>query len=119
MSATQSKPGPPNWNKAETYRSWLGKTTEKSAGATLIELGITVAEAESRASIPGTCSRCRGYRNPRNSNAQCPNVFCSDQCEQEFVRAAVATLSIDDCVRIHGRLEALLMNVEEPAANEW
>ena len=111
MSAIQSKQERLSSNKVEAYGSWLGKVTS----ATAIELGIALAGAESRPPIPGSCSRCRNYRNPLNSTAQCPNVFCSEQCEQEFVRLALASLTVEDCIRIHERLETLLMRVDELA----
>lgn len=86
-----------------------------SAASALIELGIALAAAESSTPIPGQCSKCRGYRNPQYSTAQFRNIFCSKECEHEFVRAAVASLSIDDCIRIHQRLEALVTRAEAAA----
>lgn len=102
-------------NKVGANGSGLERTTGKAIGATVIELGIALAGAESRPPIPGSCSRCRSYRNPLNSTAQCPNVFCSEQCEQEFVHAALASLTVEDCIRMHERLETLLMRVEKLA----
>jgi hypothetical protein len=111
MSATQFKQSPVGPSKVEEHRSSLGQ----SAAATLIELGIAFAAAESSAEIPGMCSHCRAPRTPQRSTAQCPNVFCSEECEQEFVRAALASLTIEDCIRIHGRLETLLTGAEAAA----
>jgi hypothetical protein len=111
MSATQSKPRPLGSSKVEDHRSSLGN----SGAATLIELGIAFAAAESSAHIEGSCSHCRAPRNPLRSTAQCPNVFCSEECEQDFVRAALASLTIEDCMRIHKRLESLLMGTQEAA----
>lgn len=113
MSAIQSEQERLSSNKVGANGSRL--ETGKAAGATVIELGIALAGAESKPPIPGSCSRCRSYRNPLNSTAQCPNVFCSEQCEQEFVRAALASLTLEDCIRMHGRLETLLMHDEELA----
>ena len=111
MSATQSKQQPLGSSRSDDYSSSLGT----SAAAKLIELGIALAASESGAALPGQCSRCRSHRNPKYSTAQYPNVFCSELCEQEFVRAAVASLTIEDCIRIHGRLETLLMRAEAAA----
>ncbi len=87
----------------------------KSAGATLIEIGIALAGAESSPAIPGLCSRCRSGRNAQSSTSHYPNVFCSEQCEQEFIRTALASLTLEDCIRMHGRLDNLLMRAQELA----
>jgi len=33
-----------------------------------------------------------------------PNVFCSQVCEREFFRTALASVSLQDCSRVYGRL---------------
>ena len=68
-----------------------------------------LAEAASGTPTSGLCSRCRNYQNPRTSTAQCRNLFCSQQCEQEFVRMALASLTLEDCICIQERLETLLI----------
>jgi hypothetical protein len=88
----------------------------KSTGATVIELGITLAGAESRIATPGCCLRCRGSQDPQSSTSQYPNVFCSEHCEREFIRTAFASLTLEDCIRMHERLRNLLMPAQEPAA---
>jgi hypothetical protein len=112
MSAIQFKPEP-SLDKGEPHTS--GMDMGKSAGATLIELGVALADAEPTLATPGLCSRCRSGRNAQSSSAQYPNVFCSEQCEQEFIRAALASLTLEDCVRIHRRLENLLAHAQESA----
>jgi hypothetical protein len=114
MSAIQFKPEPSS-DRGEIHRSRAARSMGKSAGATLIELGITLAGGGSSPAIPGLCSRCRSGRNVQSSSAQYPSVFCSEQCEQEFIRTALASLTLEDCIRIHGRLEDLLMHAPEPA----
>ena len=89
--------------------SWPKDRLERSAGSTVVELGAAIATAEARLSIHGVCSQCRRQHNPQSSSAQCTNVFCSQLCEQAFVRAALASLSVEDCVHMHRRLETLLM----------
>lgn len=89
--------------------------TSNSPAATVVELGISLAHAELSGSIPGLCSRCRSNRDPRRSTSHYPKVFCSERCEQEFIRIALASLTLDDCIRMHSRLESLL-NTAEPAA---
>jgi hypothetical protein len=96
------------------HEDHTNERTFRGATATLIELGIALARAESSSPVPGRCLRCVSYRNPKNSTAQCPNVFCSEKCEQEFVRAALGALTIEDCIRIHGRLEMLLTGSGKP-----
>ena len=83
--------------------------SEKSAGTKVMDLSIALAAAESRPPIPGKCSRCQSYRNPQNSTANYSSVFCSKECEQEFVRTALAGITLEDCVRMHRRLENFLM----------
>jgi len=113
MSASQPKE-PVSSNKVETHRLWLGKSLANSAAAMLIELGITLAGAESSAPISGLCSRCGAHRDPQSSTVRYPNVFCSEPCEQEFVRAALGSLTLGDCIRIQHRLETLLMGTQKP-----
>ena len=104
-------------DKGEIRRSWPGMTVAgKSAGATVIELGITLCGAESSIPTPGWCLRCRGSQDPQRSRSQFPNVFCSKHCEQEFICTALASLTLEDCIRMHERLGNLLMPAQEPAA---
>lgn len=117
MPALQTKEEIINSGKREVRQSWLERAIKgKSAGATLIELGAMLAATEFRESLPGSCSRCRGWRDPRRSTAQFPDVFCSETCEQEFVRAALGSLTAEDCVRMQDRLERLLPDAEGSAA---
>jgi len=88
----------------------------KSAGATVIELAITLAGAESRIATPGWCLRCRVSQDPQRSTSQYPNVFCSERCEQEFICTALASLTLEDCIRMHERLGTLLMPAQKTAA---
>ena len=110
MSAITFKQGS-GPNTDESRRSWFAWATERSTGARLIELGKTLADAEFSIT-PGLCFRCRGSHDPQRSTAQYPNVFCSEHCEQEFIRTALAALTLQDCVRMHRRLETLLMHAQ-------
>jgi hypothetical protein len=113
MSGIQHKQELISSDRGENRRSLSGSVMGKySAGATLIQLGIALAGAESSASIPGLCSHCRSH-NAQCSTAQYPHVFCSEQCERKFICAALASLTLKDCIRIHERLENLL--IQEPA----
>ena len=103
MSAIQSS------SRFENQTPGLGK----SAAETLIELGIALAGAECRAPVRGFCSHCWGPQSPHSATTQWPNVFCSEDCEQAFVRAALASLTVEDCIRMHGRLETLLTGTQE------
>lgn len=90
-----------------TPKSWIWKVLEESAGSILIELGIAPADMGPSALVPGLCSRCQSDREPQNSTAQYPDIFCSEKCEQAFIRSAVASLTVEDCIRMQSRLEAL------------
>jgi len=82
----------------------------------LIEFGVALAEAASGAPIFGLCSRCRNYRHPLTSTAHCRNLFCSQQCEQEFVRTPLTPVTLEDCVCIQERLETLLIGARQSMA---
>lgn len=89
-----------------------------SAAATLIEVGIALCGADASAPIAGVCVHCTALGKSQASNAQHPNAFCSKECEQEFVCEAVASLSLEECNRIHQRLESLLMNANVKRMNK-
>ena len=113
MPALKHKQDLPDSNMDEMPTSWLGRAMAgKSAGATLIEVGMTLVGADSTAGIMGLCRQCRRSRD-KYSTSQYPDVFCSEHCEREFVDTALASLTVEDCIRIHGRLESLLMRSEE------
>jgi hypothetical protein len=114
MSAIRANHEPLTSSEVETRATSSAKTLGQSDGATLIALGVAIAGAESGASIPGSCSLCRSDRDLQSSTAEYSNVFCSKECEQEFVRKALAAVTVEDCMRIHRRLETLLMGVQEP-----
>jgi len=117
MPATQSTEDLLGLYKGEIHRSSAGRTMAgKSAGATVIELGITLCGAESSIATPGWCLRCRGSQDPQRSTSQYPNVFCSEHCEQEFICRALASLTLEDRIRMHERLENLLVPAQETAA---
>ena len=119
MPATQSREDLLGLKKGEIHRSSAGRTMAgKSAGATVIELGITLGGAESSIATPGCCLRCRGSQDPQRSTSKYLNVFCSEHCEQEFIRTALASLTWEDCIRMHERLGNLLMPAQEPAASQ-
>jgi hypothetical protein len=112
MPATQSREDLLGLYKDEIHGSSTGRTMAgKSAGATVIELGRTLGLA-----TPGWCLRCRGSQDPQRSTSQYPNVFCSEHCEQEFIRTALASLTLEDCIRMHERLGNLVMPAQEPVA---
>lgn len=114
MFATQYKQESLSSNQVETRNSRPGGPLANSAAATLIDLGIILADAS--APVAGFCFRCRAPLDSKSLIVQYPNAFCSKRCEQEFVRAAVASLTLQECIRIQHRLESLLMGVEEPLA---
>ena len=117
MPATQSREGLLDLYNGEIHRSSAGTTMAgKSAGATVIQFAIALGGAESSTATSGWCLRCRGSQDSQRSTSQYPNVFCSEHCEQEFICTALASLTLEDCIRMHERLENLLMPAEETAA---
>jgi hypothetical protein len=92
--------------QAGLHNSWQpeGRT---SAGTTLVELGAWLGKAAALLDLPGQCAYCRIERDLQTSTAGFPQVFCSELCEQEFVRAALASLTLEDCLRMQERLERL------------
>jgi hypothetical protein len=83
----------------------------KSAATTLMEVGRILVGADPGVGAMGLCGHCRRNRD-EHSTSQYPDVFCSDHCEQEFISSALASLTIEDCMRIHRRLERLLLRAE-------
>ena len=90
----------------------------KSAGATVIQFAIALGGAESSTATSGWCLRCRVSQDPQRSTSKYLNVFCSEHCEQEFIRTALAWLTLEDCIRMHERLENLLPAQETAAAQQ-
>jgi len=99
-----------------TPRSWIWKALEESAGSILTELGIRPVDAVAIASVTELCSCCNSDRDLHNSTAKYSNTFCSEQCEQAFIRGALASITVEDCIRMQARLEALLLRTQECAA---
>ena len=114
MSASQFKHQPLSSNNSESYSSWPEDPQSNSAAAVAIELGLALAESESAKPRPGLCYSCRNFLDPQTSAAEYPNIFCSQLCEQEFVHHALASLTVEDCIRIQARLESLLAGARHP-----
>ena len=108
MSAIEAKQQPLDSGRFDSARPSPGS----SPAAKLIELSVALARAESHASVEGLCSQCWAPRDPLSSTAQCANVFCSEQCEREFIQAALSSITLDDCIRMQHRLETLLTGAE-------
>lgn len=90
----------------------LSKDLSRSRAGLLVELAAQFATTVLRAPNSGLCCHCRGYRDTRTSPAQYPNIFCSERCEQEFVGAALASLTLDDCIRMTRQLDRLLVKAQ-------
>ena len=112
MSAVKSKSQLPEFNQDEEDKSWFERTKVRSAGATLIEFATGLVDAELEAPRNNACMRCHGSRTQTNGGSHFPDLFCSDECEQEFVRIALAGLTLQDCIRIQRRLDALLSGID-------
>jgi len=76
MKSSQFKREPVYTKTFTNYGYWPEAFPEQPAGSVVIELGIALANAQSKPALPGTCSRCAGPRDPLFSSAQFPNVFC-------------------------------------------
>jgi hypothetical protein len=112
MPLIESKPGTLTLQKSEIRRpSPETSVSVKSAGFNLLGLGLTLAGAETEP-MPGLCWRCRSRRNKHYSSSNFPNIFCSHECEQGFIHAALASVTLEDCIRIQRRLENLLALTE-------
>ena len=109
MPAIKFKQGIAGSDADDMPTSRLGRTAAgKSPATALMELGMTLVGADFDVGILGPCRRCRGRRDGYPTS-QYPEVFCSKQCEEEFIRGALASLTLEDCIRIHLRLEGLLV----------
>ncbi len=112
MSASQFKYQPLSSSNSESHSSWTKDPQTNSAASVIIQLGVALAETESTKPRPGLCHSCRNFRDPRTSAAEFPNIFCSPECEQEFVHTALASVTLEDCIRIQARLESLLAGAQ-------
>ena len=113
MSAGQCKHVPLRSNKFEFSGSRLDGPPSKSAASMLIEIGVMLAEAAFATPTPGLCFHCRNYKDARSSTAENQNLFCSQQCEREFVRRVLASVTLEECIRTQERLEALLVGARQ------
>jgi hypothetical protein len=96
-----------------TPKSFLGRPMSgKSAATTLLEVGRILVGADASAGTVASCRHC-GRRRDRYSDSRYPGIFCSEHCEQEFVSSALATFTVEDCIRVHERLERLLLRSED------
>jgi hypothetical protein len=103
---------------SDARTSWMKESLGRSAAATLIELGSMLAAADASDPKSGVCIRCSAPSNSQRSNAQYANTFCSKECEQEFVRTAMASVTLQECLRIQHRLETLLTDYPGAALKE-
>jgi hypothetical protein len=112
MPETESKPETLISPTNGTVKSWPGDASpQKPAGFTLLELGLTLAGSRQH-STPGRCWLCQHSRDPRRSRSMFPDLFCSEECEQEFIRKSLASLTLEDCIRIQRRLDNLLASAK-------
>jgi hypothetical protein len=80
----------------------------KTAAATLVELGVTLVASRANPATPASCKHCRSTHDPQKSTSHYRNIFCSNACEGQFIRAELAPLTLDDCIRLQAKLERLL-----------
>ncbi len=86
----------------------------KTAAETLVALGVQLTGAEANSTAPASCKRCKSAHDPQRSTSRYRSIFCSKACESEFIRKELASLTLDDCIRLQGKLERLLKLVQEP-----
>ena len=80
----------------------------------LIEIGVLLAEADIRDTdtwIVLSMSKTIEMREAPPLEYQ--NLFCSQRCEREFVRTTLASVTLEECLRIQERLEALLVGARQ------
>ena len=104
MSMNEFCEDTPKRERAGTDHFWASKSLRRSGAAVLIDVASAIAAAQSIATFPAFCCRCKNAYNPNCSAAQFNNVFCSRPCEQEFVAAALASLTVEDCISLQERL---------------
>lgn len=126
MAEIQPECGFPNCDFVEGYKSWLQSPIRQSPAATALELALRLAAAESSIPRRRMCSWCEGLLDAQTSNARFRNVFCSEGCERDFVREALASVSGEDCARMQRRLDGLWSapgnlqrDVSSTARNRW
>lgn len=68
-----------------------------------IELGTRLAQAPG-----GRCSFCTQSFDASRSTAKIARCFCSQRCEQAYIRQNLNSMSLSHCNQILERLEALL-----------
>jgi len=111
MVATQFTTWPFSSEKVEdqpAHSEHLGN----SAAATLIEVAVELNQDKFGTEARGACVWCRRQAVLQTSTAECRNGLCSKTCEQEFLRAALRNVTLDDCIEMHARLEALLAGAQ-------
>jgi len=112
MPETESKPETLISQTNGTVKSWPGDALpQKPAGFTLLELGLTLGGFR-QYSTPGRCWLCQHSRDPQCSCSKFPDLFCSEECEQEFIHTALASLTLEDCIRMQRRLDDLLASAK-------
>lgn len=114
MSSTRSKNEPIARNQLTVQSATLKRSSAKSSGTTVVNVATILIGAECTAPIGDVCLCCDNRPDPQTSSAENPNIFCSEDCEQEFIRAALADITLEDCICIHRRLERLLQSVQQP-----
>ncbi len=90
----------------------------KTAAQTLVELGVTLARAEASATAPASCKRCSAAHDASLSNSRYPSIFCSKSCERDFIRTELASLTVEDCMRLQTKLDDLLRGRQKPSPFE-
>lgn len=116
MPETESKPGALTSQTSGTVKSCPGDPLPKEPpGSTLLELGLTLARFRQN-STPGVCSRCQRRHDPKRSRSNFPDLFCSEECDQEFIHTSLASLTLEDCIRMQRRLDDLLASAKRRSA---
>jgi len=112
MPETESKPETLTSQTCGTVKSWPGDALpQEPPGFTLVELGLTLAGFRQYSTL-GVCSRCQRRRDPKRSRSNFPDLFCSEECEQEFIHTSLASLTLEDCIRMQRRLDDLLASAK-------
>jgi hypothetical protein len=118
LASTNSETSDSETRASDALNSWMRKSLGRSAAATFIELGSILVAADASDPRSGVCLRCSAPNDSQRSNAQYPNTFCSKECEREFVRTAMPSVTLQECLRIQHRLETLLTDFPGAAIKE-
>ncbi len=89
---------------------------KKRAAAVQLALDLLPADVPEETEL--TCLKCEVKYEPSGSSALYSTQFCSEYCQRDFIRSGLRSLTLEQCIRLHKRLEALVGQIKPPSAAE-